>query len=150
MRGVCLIIHPKGGDFMGRGILTGLAVVSLLALVGGLAISAFASQTRAYLDVDYEGGVIYDQRYGEAERNLYDLYLPRDTSSAKAEHLVLFIHGGSWSRGDKEDTAGRSFSISSNSTQDCRRTSTLCASGSNRQRPCSSTRASRSPPSRRP
>lgn len=88
---------------MGRGILTGLAIVSLLALVGGLAINAFASQTQAYLDVDYEGGVIYDLRYGEAERNLYDLYLPEDTSSAKAEHLVLFIHGGSWSRGDKED-----------------------------------------------
>ncbi|MBO4409901.1 MAG: alpha/beta hydrolase [Spirochaetales bacterium] len=88
---------------MGRGLLAGLAIVSLLTIVGGLALSAFTSQSQAYLKVDYEGEVIRDQRYGEAERNLYDLYLPEDTSSGKAAHLVLFIHGGGWTSGDKED-----------------------------------------------
>ena len=67
-----------------------------------------AQETWAVLDVDYNGKVITDLRYGEAERNLYDLYLPEDTSKAtnpKVEHLILFIHGGSWTSGSKEDGA---------------------------------------------
>ena len=87
---------------MGRGILTGLAVLALSLVAGSLALT---SVTQDVLDADYNGTVIYDQRYGEAERNLYDLYLPEDCSADRAQHLILFIHGGAWSGGDKADGA---------------------------------------------
>ena len=85
---------------MGRGILTGLAVLALSLVAGSLALT---SVTQDVLNADYNGTVIYDQRYGEAERNLYDLYLPEDCSADRAQHLILFIHGGAWSGGDKAD-----------------------------------------------
>ncbi len=40
-----------------------------------------------------------DLAYGPAARNVLDLYLPE---GAAHPPLVLFIHGGSWFRGDKE------------------------------------------------
>ena len=61
------------------------------------------AESSAVFDVEYNGQVIRDLRYGEAPRNLYDLYLPEDTTDAKATHLILFIHGGSWTGGDKKD-----------------------------------------------
>ena len=61
------------------------------------------AESNAVFDVEYNGQVIRDLRYGEAERNVYDLYLPEDTSDSKATHLILFIHGGSWTSGDKKD-----------------------------------------------
>lgn len=80
----------------------------LLMLTGCFAINDATlkmAQTNAIFDIEYEGQVIKDLRYGEAERNVYDLYLPEDTSDAKATHLILFIHGGSWTSGDKKDGA---------------------------------------------
>ncbi|MBO5893240.1 MAG: alpha/beta hydrolase [Alistipes sp.] len=49
-----------------------------------------------------EGDVLKDLSYGEGYRNTYDLYLPAN-NSPKA--LMLFIHGGSWISGQKEDMA---------------------------------------------
>ena len=83
-----------------------LCFLILVLLTSCLAINdakAKMAETFALFDVDYNGEVIRDLRYGEAPRNLYDLYLPEDTASAKATHLILFIHGGSWTGGDKAD-----------------------------------------------
>jgi len=69
------------------------------------------AESTAVFDTEYDGEVIRDLRYGDAPRNVYDLYLPEDTAAAGASHLILFIHGGSWTSGDKEDesrTAGTS------------------------------------------
>ena len=55
------------------------------------------------LQVEYNGTVLTDLRYGEGEREVYDLYLPEDTTDPKATHLILFIHGGSWQSGSKND-----------------------------------------------
>ena len=49
-----------------------------------------------------EGEVIKDLSYGEGPRNRYDLYLP---ANGKPKALMLFIHGGSWISGEKEDMA---------------------------------------------
>lgn len=49
-----------------------------------------------------EGEVLRDLSYGEGYRNTYDLYLP---ANAKPKALMLFIHGGSWRSGKKEDMA---------------------------------------------
>lgn len=39
------------------------------------------------------------------ERNIYDLYIPYSTEFTKDKHngVILFIHGGSWTSGDKAD-----------------------------------------------
>ena len=39
------------------------------------------------------------------ERNIYDLYIPYSTEYTKNKHngIILFIHGGSWTSGNKSD-----------------------------------------------
>jgi acetyl esterase/lipase len=51
------------------------------------------------------GVILYDLSYGEAERNTYDLYIPADASKEAEVGIILFIHGGSWTTGSKEDMA---------------------------------------------
>ena len=83
-----------------------LIVSTLLLLTGCFAIGEARrnmSETFGILEVDFKGQVISDLSYGERERNVYDLYLPEDTAGEKARHLILFIHGGSWTSGSKAD-----------------------------------------------
>lgn len=49
-----------------------------------------------------DGETLKDLSYGEGYRNRYDLYLP---ANKKPKALMLFIHGGSWVSGEKEDMA---------------------------------------------
>lgn len=49
---------------------------------------------------DNDGEIIRNLRYGKNERNTYDLFLP---ANADCNVLMLFIHGGSWMSGNKED-----------------------------------------------
>jgi len=42
-----------------------------------------------------------DQRYGSGERHRYDLFLAGDANAPQ----VVYIHGGYWQRGDREDYA---------------------------------------------
>ena len=90
---------------MFRKIFTVSVVLSILCLLTGCIAFNDAktrmAETNAVFEVEYGGQVIRDLRYGDAPRNLYDLYLPEDTGDAKASHLILFIHGGSWTGGDK-------------------------------------------------
>ena len=44
-------------------------------------------------------GVIKDERYGPAERNRLDIFVPLDQSSDKP--VLLFVHGGGFFSGDK-------------------------------------------------
>ena len=61
-----------------------------------------------------KGGANYKDEIGEInggkdyeknERNIYDLYIPYSTEFTKNKHngIILFIHGGSWTSGDKGD-----------------------------------------------
>ncbi len=88
--------------------MTALVLVSCLGimvlLTGCFATSDARARTEeamAVFDVDYNGRVIRDLRYGEQSRNVYDLYLPEDLENGNAGHLILFIHGGSWMGGGK-------------------------------------------------
>ena len=83
----------------------GLAVLQLFPSCFGVIDSVKkVSDTNAILDAEsYNGAVLTDLRYGDGEREVYDLYLPEDKTDPKASHLILFIHGGSWQSGDKED-----------------------------------------------
>ncbi|MBR5428036.1 MAG: alpha/beta hydrolase [Clostridia bacterium] len=44
-------------------------------------------------------------RYGEAERDLVTLYVPDGAFDREENGCVLYIHGGSWTGGEKEDMA---------------------------------------------
>ncbi len=44
-------------------------------------------------------------RYGEAERDLVTIYVPDNAYDREYNGCILFIHGGSWTGGEKEDMA---------------------------------------------
>jgi acetyl esterase/lipase len=44
-------------------------------------------------------------RYGEAERDLVTVYVPKSAPDREENGCILFIHGGSWTGGEKEDMA---------------------------------------------
>ncbi|WP_443736553.1 alpha/beta hydrolase [Treponema sp.] len=51
-----------------------------------------------------ESGTVYTNlHYDTGERNIFDVYIPKDISSKKSKHLIMFIHGGGWTSGDKSD-----------------------------------------------
>lgn len=50
-----------------------------------------------------ENYVLTDRKYGENERMVFDLYIPKN--SEHPESLILFIHGGGWIAGNKEDSS---------------------------------------------
>lgn len=60
----------------------------------------------APLSVDWNddvGDVYFDVSFGEWDDTSYDLYIPKRLNEDKECSLILFIHGGSFSGGDKEE-----------------------------------------------
>ena len=56
----------------------------------------------------FSGYQIYrDIGYGEKSANVMDIYIPREAQKRKNNGVILFIHGGSWSSGDKADETAR-------------------------------------------
>lgn len=56
---------------------------------------------------DMIGTVYTDLEYKNDNNNKYDLYIPNNLNKSKTQYLILFIHGGSFNSGAKED--GESF-----------------------------------------
>lgn len=48
--------------------------------------------------------VYFDTKYGDNERNYFDLYIPKDK---KIVGVVLMLHGGGWINGDENEYASR-------------------------------------------
>lgn len=47
-------------------------------------------------------GTVYENLpYGDKECQVYDLYIPSSLENTQSQGVILFIHGGSWIRGDK-------------------------------------------------
>ncbi len=44
-------------------------------------------------------------RYGDAERDLMTVYVPKNAYDREYNGCILYIHGGSWTGGEKEDMA---------------------------------------------
>ena len=44
-------------------------------------------------------------RYGDAERDLVTIYVPQNAKGRESNGCILYIHGGSWQGGEKEDMA---------------------------------------------
>ena len=51
--------------------------------------------------------LIKDVRYGEADRNVMDIYVPDSAYENDHNGIILYIHGGSWTGGNKEDMASK-------------------------------------------
>ncbi len=49
------------------------------------------------------GSVYGDLRYGDKEKNVYTLYVPANLNPDKPQALILDIHGGGFTSGDKSD-----------------------------------------------
>ena len=54
---------------------------------------------------DSVGTVYTDLPYGEGDANKFDLYLPAD-NSMETYGLVVYLHAGGFTSGDKSDDAG--------------------------------------------
>ena len=55
--------------------------------------------------IGYE--IYRDVSYADGEENTMDIYIPKEAYSRESNGCVLFIHGGSWSGGDKSEEAFR-------------------------------------------
>lgn len=51
--------------------------------------------------------VVTNIRYSDGERNIMDIYVPDSALSRPENGCILFIHGGSWTSGEKEDMADK-------------------------------------------
>lgn len=90
------------------------AVLCLLAFGIAVVISFLLSANHilqrrlAPVQVDWDdtvGYVLYDLSYGDGDMNTYDLYVPADLSQGQPCSLILLIHGGGFTAGDKGDDA---------------------------------------------
>lgn len=87
-------------------LLTGLL---LIVLCQGCITAAFVYHKMKQADMleswtDDDGVVIKDIIYDHEKSLSYDLYLPAEPT-LKAQYAMVFIHGGSWNSGDKNDVA---------------------------------------------
>lgn len=79
-------------------------VVALIIVVCGISGYKFYTQLKDGGKIvewnDSEGTTYRDLRYGDGTRNTYNLVIPADK---QPNAIMLFIHGGSWTSGKKED-----------------------------------------------
>ena len=68
-----------------------------------LVAALLLSVVLALLDYFCTYTLFRDVRYGEKEVNTMDIYIPREAQKRESNGVILFIHGGSWSGGDKAD-----------------------------------------------
>ena len=52
---------------------------------------------------DEYGERFTDVKYGNQPHNTYDLFLPNDATKNDSLALILYVHGGSWLGGDKNE-----------------------------------------------
>ena len=69
-----------------------IAISSIILFIALLVVISIAFNK-------YKVDVYENIKYGEHERNVFDLYLP---ASYEKHGLILYIHGGAWIAGDKE------------------------------------------------
>ena len=82
---------------------TFLVVFCLSAIVR---IQLLGSAPMKLIEVDWNeniGRKYTDLDYKNDNGNKYDLYIPKNLDKSKNQYLILFIHGGSFNSGSKED-----------------------------------------------
>lgn len=94
---------------MMKKLLWGLVYVLtfVVAFGGGMVVNTFSGQNFAGIEkvdwTDSVGTTVTDLPYADGPLNKFDLYLPAD--QANATKLVLYIHAGGFTGGDKSDDA---------------------------------------------
>jgi acetyl esterase/lipase len=83
--------------FLRKGILKHVPFICLVFL----SFASFA-QLSDFLQ-NTNGAVLYNEKYAEAERNVFDIIMPK---SANPTALVIYIHGGGFFTGDKKEPYG--------------------------------------------
>ena len=68
-----------------------------------LSMNITGSAPQKLLNVDYNGSVYTNLSYKNANEHKYDLYLPENINMEETQNLILFIHGGSFNSGSKEE-----------------------------------------------
>ena len=68
-------------------------------------------------------------RYGEAERDLVTVYVPKSAYDREYNGCVLYIHGGSWTGGAKEDMAAHCKKIAMKGYVAATMSYSLCVNG---------------------
>lgn len=71
-------------------------VISIFVMLG-----AFIYSRTPIFDMRSE--VLTDVRYGESEADKMDVYIPKKAVKRGESGAIIFIHGGSWSGGDKSE-----------------------------------------------
>lgn len=85
-------------------------VVFVSSAIVSMNIVGSAPQKLFKVDWDSSSGKIYkDLNYKNNNGNKYDLYIPTGLDKSKDQQLILYIHGGSFNSGSKED--GEAWSI---------------------------------------
>ena len=83
-------------------------------LLGALLLICIAGAVALYMNrpkwSDEYGQRFTDVAYGSREHNTYDLYLPNDAAQQESLALILYVHGGSWLGGDKNEHHGDCYS----------------------------------------
>ncbi|MBQ6021636.1 MAG: alpha/beta hydrolase [Clostridia bacterium] len=69
-------------------------------------------------------------RYGEAERDLVTVYVPKNAEKREYHGCILYIHGGSWTGGEKEDMAPLCKKLAGKGYITATMSYSLCAEGS--------------------
>jgi len=96
-------LMDKAGYIESWNELYGLNISNIEYAKNGKIENSFKKDGANYKD---ELGEINDGKdYEKNERNIYDLYIPYSTEFTKNKHngIILFIHGGSWTSGNKGD-----------------------------------------------
>lgn len=68
-------------------------------------ISSFFTTLFPFLQKNYD--VYKDVAYGTEVREVMDIYIPDSAYDRQENGCILFIHGGSWTTGDKKDMESR-------------------------------------------
>jgi len=100
-------VSKKNKEKKVRAVPIGLGILIFVLAFGAGVVSKFAikpswSQKYAVTWSDEIGTLKSDLPYGEGEANKFDLYLPKD-STKEAYGLVIYLHAGGFTSGDKTD-----------------------------------------------
>ncbi len=87
-------------------VLLSVVGIGVVAAVGGGIWQAL--EKSGYIEdwTDADGVFVDGVPYGPNDWNKLDLYFPKEIAPEKARGAVLFIHGGAWNSGKRQDMAG--------------------------------------------
>lgn len=81
-------------------------MLQILQRIIAVILSSFSVISTFLGGLSFEKYDVYENLvYGEAERNIMDIYVPESAYDNEHNGVILYIHGGSWTSGNKEDMA---------------------------------------------